>query len=258
MILFDGSVFYDEDPSLPGEEWLTVADDLSDIEAEEGVDVYGSEYEPETEVQSVDYQAIASKAIEEYLLQSLEDKYQTEEESTEAQTLSVLDNWLLDSEVSEIQAAPQLRAGNPVMPEGKAYKLKLDNRTVYAWFSSSAELGTTDEGYLYNESSNNITGIIADSLDGVSLNSYNDTITVTPLLTGSGNNNAYRYGSRVYVTDYYVSGSTLVNSVNYISSAEVLEKPDAGYGFTRFQLAGLGLLLLLVILMLLRGLWRDR
>lgn len=76
MILFDGSVFYDEDPSLPGEELLTVADNLSDIEAEEGVDAYGSEYETESEVETaaesteIDYEAIASRAIEEALFQS--------------------------------------------------------------------------------------------------------------------------------------------------------------------------------------------
>lgn len=246
----------------------TVAQDLSDIEAEEGVDAYGSEYESETEVETaaesteIDYEAIASRAIEEALFQSLSVKYESETEeiysSSEEVTLSQLEIFQADSELQQIQSAPALRAGNPVMSEGKAYKLNLDGREVYAWFSGSAELSVSDDGYLYNESSNNVVGVIADTLDGLSFNSFNDTVTVAPLLTGSGNNNAYRYGSRVYVTDYYASGNSLYNTVSYISSAKVIDKPDPGYGFSKVQMVGIGLLLTLVVLVLLRGLWRDK
>ena len=60
---------------MPEEETVieleTLADDLADVEAEEGVNPYGESISGESEV---DYQAIASQAIDAYILESLQDK----------------------------------------------------------------------------------------------------------------------------------------------------------------------------------------
>lgn len=228
----------------------TLAEDLAGIEAEPGINPYG---EAMTEEVTIDYESIAQEAIDQYILSSLEARYNTEEQLEEI-TLSPEEDFALDSPMVGVKAAP-LAAAAPaqnVMPEQKAYKLDLDGREVYAFFAADAELGVTDDGYIYNETGANITGIIADSLDSFSLNSYNDTVTVAPLLNSSGNNNAYRYGSRVYVTDYYSSGTTLQNSVTYISEAKLLDSPGAGYGFSRFQIVSFTMLLLMVFLLIVR------
>lgn len=226
--------------------WETLPDGLDGVEAEPGVDGYG---------ESIDYESIASEAIDQYILQSLEARYHTEEQREE-NTLSIEEDWALDAPLVGIKAAAApdqvLAAVHPAMPEAKAYQLQLDNRTVYAWFPDGATLGVSDDGYIYNASGSNITGVIADNLDGIDINGFNDTVTITPLLNSSGNNNAYRYGSRVYITDYYTSGSTLQNTVSYVQSAQLVKAPGAGYGFSSFQLAVYGFGLLLVLLLVMR------
>lgn len=224
-----------------------VPQDLAEIEAEPGVNALG---ESVTEESYLDYEAIASEAIERAILEDLLERYET---TAEESTLSQEDIFQLDSELTEIRAVKAPAANVPyVMPEAEAYKIILDGVEYFAWFPDGNELVVTDEGRLYNPSASNITGIISTTADGVSFNSYNDTVTVAPLLTASGNNNAYRYGSRIYITDYYVTGSQLYNTVSYVTNAEVVKKPGAGYGFSRYQIISLAILLVMLFLLMIR------
>lgn len=229
----------------------TVAPDLSQIPAEPGIDGYGeSMTEPANDVFIQELQNILDQ--EGYDLQIVE---RTEPE-TEVSTLSLEEEFAAQPELAEVRAAsdPELsRAQSPLMPEEKAYKLSLDGVEYYAWFPAGAELVVTDEGYIYNEGASNITGAISNSLNGLSLGSYNDFVTIAPLLTTGSNSNAYRYGSRVYITDYYVNNGTLYNSVSYVTEAKALDTPGAGYGFSRYQLLTIGFLLILVFILLIRG-----
>lgn len=236
---------------MPEEETLeleTVAENLDQIEAEPGVNAEGETY--------IDYSAIASEAIERAEYERLQAIYGESEtdpyQETEESTLSVQEIFNLDSEMVSVNAAPEVKAVLPTMPESKAYKLILDGREVYAWFPSGSRLVVTSDGYIYNETGSTITGVISDTINGVSFNSFNDTVSITPMLSGSGNNNAYRYGSRVYITDYYVSGSSLFNSTSYVSNATCVREPGAGYGFSNYQYAMFGLLFVLVLLLIVR------
>lgn len=236
---------------MPEEETLeleTIADDLAEIEAEPGVNGYGESYQEET---TIDYYAVASEAIDRAFLEELEARYRP----TEEQTLSPEEDFLLDASLSEVRAAPAAEGVRAVqtMPKSQAYLLNLDGTEYYAWFPAGAKLQVTDEGDIYNESGANITGVISTSLTGVSLNGYNDFVTVAPLLATSSNNNAYRYGSRVYITDYYSSGNTLYNNVTYVTSAKKVEAPGAGYGFSSYQIMVFCALLFVVVLLILRG-----
>lgn len=224
-----------------------VPQDLSAIEAEPGVNALG---ESATEATTLDYEAIASEAIERALLEDLLQRYET---TAEESTLSPEDDFNLDAVLTEVKGV-QLRATNTpyVMPEANAYKLSLDGTEYYAWFPSGAELVVTDEGRLYNSTASNITGVISRTVDGVSFNSYNDLVTVAPLLSSSGNNNAFRYGSRIYITDYYSSGSQLYNTVSYVTDAEVLKKPGAGYGWNRFEMISVAIYTIILFLLIIR------
>lgn len=240
---------------MPEEETLeleTLAPDLDHVEAEPGVNGNGEPYTAEETL--LDYQAIASEAFERAEYERLQAIYGTTEEETtpEETTLSVEEDFLLDSQLVEVRAASQLRVANPVMPEAKAYQLNIGGTTYYAWFPAGARLVVCEDGTIYNETGANITGIISNSLNGVNVNGYNDTITVAPLLSGSGNNNAYRYGSRVYTTHYYVSGSSLLNSTTYQTDVTCEKEPGAGYGFTNFQYVTIGILLILLFLLIVR------
>lgn len=239
------------------DELQTVAENLADIEAEPGVNAFGESIE---ESSSIDYQAIASEAIEMAILQELEARYASNEDEliTDEETLSIDEIFRQDAALQAVQGIEIRAANNPVMPEAKAYKIELDGVQYYCWFPAGAEVGITDDGYLYNETANNITGIIATDLSGVSLNSYNDSVTIAPLLNTSGNNNAFRYGSRVYISDYYSSGNTLNYTTTYVNDAKVIEKPSPGYGFSRFQIALLFVAGLIVLFSVLRFLWRDK
>lgn len=238
------------------EELETVAENLEEIEAEPGVNPYGESVVSETG-ESLDYAAIASEAIERAQYESLAAIYGEEETEavlqTEEPTLSVEEDFLLQPEITSVLAAEPVRAAQIYdMPEAKAYKLNLDGTEYYAWFPSGAELVVTDEGYFYNGTASAITGVISTSLDGINLNGYNDFVTVAPLLSTSSNNNAYRYGSRVYITDYYVSGSNLLSTVSYVSSYSCVKEPGAGYGFSKYQLTIFGLLFLAILLLVIR------
>lgn len=225
-----------------------VPQNLQEIEAEPGVNAVGEEIQTQP-----DFYAIASQAIEEASIQAILDQYATSQADTEEQTLSPLEIFNQDSVLTEVRAAAAPAAATPyVMPEATAYKLQLDGVEYYAWFPDGAELVVTDEGRLYNQSTSNISGVISRSVDGVSFNSYNDFVTVAPLLASTSNNNAYRYGSRIYITDYSVSGSTLTNSVSYVTDAVVVKQPGAGYGFSRYQIISLAILLIMLFLLLIR------
>lgn len=211
----------EESPEEPAPALETVAADLNQIEAEPGVNAMGEEM---TE-SSVDYYALAMEAIERAYMESLAEKL---EEKTEETTLSIEEDFLAQPELAEIRAATDpVRAASPTMPKSKAYLLELDGIQYYAWFPSGSTLGVSDEGYIYNEGSANISAVISTSLDGVSLGGYNDFVTVAPLLASSSNNNAYRYGSRVYITDYYVQGNSLYNNVTYVGSAKMISSNAA-------------------------------
>lgn len=229
----------------------TVAEDLNQIEAEPGVNALGESFE-----ESQDYYIEALQQIldeEGYDLQIVE---RTEPETESPSSLSVEEDFLSQPEMVKVLAVQDpeaVRAAAPVLPSSKAYRLRLDGVEYWAWFPAGSELVVTDEGYIYNESATNITGVISNSLDGVSLGGFNDFVTIAPLLTTGSNNNAFRYGSRVYITDYYSSGNALYNNVSYVSEAKALEKPGAGYGFTRYQLLTVAFLLILVLILLIRG-----
>lgn len=237
----------EESQEEPAPALETVAADLNQIEAEPGINALGEEM---TE-SSVDYYALAMEAIERAYMESLAEKL---EETTEESTISLEEDFLAQPELAEVRAAADpVRAASPTMPKSKAYLLELDGVQYYAWFPSGSTLGVSDEGYIYNEGSANISAVISTSLDGVSLGGYNDFITIAPLLASSSNNNAFRYGSRVYITDYYVQGNTLYNNVTYIGSAKMIDKPGAGYGFSSYQLVVFAALLLIVIMLFMRG-----
>ena len=239
-----------EETAAPAIEDIATAEvqqNLEAIEAEPGVNALG---ESIIETESLDYEAIASRAIEEAILENLLGRDET---STEESTLSPEDDFNLDSILTQVNAVKAPAANVPyTMPEAQAYKIKLDGTEYFAWFPSGAELVVTDEGRLYNATGSNLVGVISRSVDGVSFNSYNDTLTIAPLLTGSGNNNAFRYGSRIFITDYYVNNSTLYNSVSYVTDAVVTKKPGAGYGFDRFQIISLGIMIIILFLLLIR------
>ena len=224
----------------------TVAENLEDIEAEPGVNAMG-----ESMTESVDYYALASEAIERAYYESLAATYQTQEKTT----LSAEEDFLQLAPLAQVNAAPVLNAanGSVTMPESKAYKLVLDGNEYYAWFPDGKELVVTDEGYFYNESSSSITALVSNSLDGVDINSYNDFVTVSPLLSSSSNNNSYRYGSRVYITHYYVTGNSLYSDVNYITDARCTKTPGAGYGFSKYQYVIFAGILIIVFMLLLSG-----
>lgn len=237
----------------------TVAADLADIEAEPGVNAMGEEVtESATEI---DYYAIASEAVERAQLASLEAAYQTEMETelleTEESTLSLEENFNLDAALTSVKSvsltSTSTSSGAFVLTEQNAYQLQLDGDTYYVWFPSGARLEVSDDGYIYNATDANISGVLSSTLDGVDYNSYNDTLTIAPMFTSSGNNNAYRYGSRVYITDYYESSSSYLQSdVTYVSEAICLKEPGAGYGFSNFQLVTFGMMFTLLLVLLMR------
>lgn len=231
----------------------TVARDPAEIEAEPGINALG---------ESIDYYAIASAAIDAYQYESLSAKMESEAmetlETEEETVPSVMDLWEADSELTEVNAPAAgfalLAASNSyTMPKAQSYNITLDGVDYYVFFPSGQKLEMTDEGYPYNPSASNIVGIISNSLDGVDLRSYNNTVTFTPAFTASGNNNAYRYGSRIYITRYYTSGNNLYNDVTYIANAHVNDEPGAGYGFSSFEIVVFAALIFIVAALVLRG-----
>lgn len=128
------------------------------------------------------------------------------------------------------------------------------NNTEYTiLFPDAADLEVVN-GYLYNRSSSNITGIIVDS--NFSNSSYiRRTITVMALPSSNTQTTVYRYGSRIYFTDYS-PGTTnnLQTTVSYIHP-EVVSRPS-GWSLSKADMLICGLLLFSILVSILGGIIR--
>lgn len=211
----------------------TVATDLSIIEGEPGVNAVG-EAVGETEEEAVE----------------------------EGATLAAMPSFaaLEDISVSDFSAAPLMLSVNNSdnLADNSYYVLRSGSTLYYCFFPQGTVLGVSDDGFVYNPTSANIVGVYSTSPDGIKLNSYNNTITLQPLFTSGGNNYAYQYGSRVYLTTYRPStGNSLSGTVSYVSNMQLESKPALGSGFSSYQIAVLGLLLLIAIVHIIRSVWRD-
>lgn len=138
---------------------------------------------------------------------------------------------------------------------GRAYTLSIGGIDYQAYFPVDAALDVIDD-QLVNVGSANITGIL--SADGSEdLNSWiRQYITLSPLYTSSGNTNAYRYGSRAYVTTYAAgTGNSLTSEQEYVRPV-VVDQPKLGVDFSLFQILVVGLLFVLVLFDSLGGIFR--
>lgn len=126
------------------------------------------------------------------------------------------------------------------------YQLRISGTTYYAYFPVDSNLAVLN-GYLVNMGSANVSGVLSrtGSLEVDSYNQY--MLTIQPLLTTGSQSNAYRYGSRSYMTTYSPGTNNTLNSTNSYVSVQVLDIPSAGAGWDQWHLGMFVLLLALVI-----------
>lgn len=146
--------------------------------------------------------------------------------------------------------------GSDFPSSGNLWQLSLSGSTYYVYFPIDAHLLVVD-GHLVNIGSSSVTGLA--SVDGTfNIDTYNSYyLTLQPISTTSGNNNAYRYGSRSSLVYYYpgTSSSTLSSKTQYVT-VEVLDQPKPGYQFSAESLVICGLLLFLCLVELVGGIIR--
>jgi len=134
-----------------------------------------------------------------------------------------------------------------------SYKVRFDGNDYTAVFPVSvADSLSVSDGVLCNVGASAVTGrLFADSFD---TGSYGDRfVTLNSVLSTSGNNNAYRYGSWSYVTRYYPysgSGSSSLNSSVSYGNVYVVEEPPAFSSMTTFQLIFVGCLCVIIVILL--------
>lgn len=131
--------------------------------------------------------------------------------------------------------------------------LSVNNQEFTVLFPDAADLEVVN-GYIYNRSSSNITGIIIDN--NFSDSSYiRRTITVMSLPASNTQTTVYRYGSRIYFTDYSPgTANNLQTTVSYIHP-EVVSRPS-GWSLSKADMLICGLLLFSVLVSILGGIIR--
>lgn len=131
--------------------------------------------------------------------------------------------------------------------------ISVNNTEYTVLFPDAADLEVVN-GYLYNRSSSNITGIIIDN--NFSDSSYiRRTITVMSLPASNTQTTVYRYGSRIYFTDYSPgTNNNLQSTVSYIHP-EVVSRPS-GWSLSKADMLICGLLLFSVLVSILGGIIR--
>lgn len=144
-----------------------------------------------------------------------------------------------------------------------SYKVRFNGNDYTAVFPvSAADSLSVSDGVLCNVGSSAVTGRLFT--DGFDTGSYGDRyVTLNSVLSTSGNNNAYRYGSWSYVTSYYPNtgtGSSSLSSTVTYGNIYVVEEPGAFSSMTDFQVVMTGLILVLalcVFMMFVSGRYRS-
>lgn len=112
------------------------------------------------------------------------------------------------------------------------------------------------DGYLVNKSNSSITGIISYG-SSIDLTSYHEqTLTINPFFTSSGNTNAYKYGSFSYVTTYVpnVNGSSL-SSTNVYFPVEVIKAPGLGSDWSLYDYGTFFAIFVIMLFAIIRGIF---
>lgn len=173
---------------------------------------------------------------------------------------------VLDSDVEVLANENVFPVSDPVslsasyLPDsGNVYRLSISGQEYSFFVPEDVQSLMVLDGSIVNMGSSSVTGLLVSNDGSVNLNSWQERfLTVQPLLTSSGNNNAYRYGSRCYITTYSVgSGSSLTSTTSYVVPS-VTGQPKPGHNFDSFQLFVCGALLLSLLFSLIGGIIRTR
>lgn len=126
------------------------------------------------------------------------------------------------------------------------YQVRISGNTYYAYFPVDSQLAVLD-GSLVNLGSSNVSGALSQT-GRLEIDSYHQMmLTVQPLLTTGSQSNAYRYGSRSYITTYTPGLNSTLSSTNSYVSVSVLDSPSPGSGWNQWELGVFVLLFALVI-----------
>ena len=220
----------------------TVPEDLEDITIEyyEGVQIYynGSEVNSDNplpvEIITTD---VGSESLEQ------EESIRSYEEATVSPEM----------ELESIESYSSNLRSSPVRNFKNLWKLKINSSEYDVLFPSNAALEVVS-GKLYNMGNNNITGVIVDS--NFSDSSYfSKTITILPVASSNTQTTVYRYGSRIYITDYSTGqNNNLVTNVTYVQP-DVAYRPS-GWSLSKGEWVLCALLLFSILVSILVGIFR--
>lgn len=196
-----------------------------------------------------------------YVIEDCSAVLDSETESDADLTTSVLasDFEVLANENVFPVSDPVLLAASYLPDSGNVYHLFISGQEYSFFVPEDVETLMVLDGSIVNMGSSSITGLLVPNNGSVNVNSWQERfLTIQPLLTSSGNKNAFRYGSRCYMTIYSEdSGSSLTSTTTYVVPS-VTSEPKPGYNFDSFQLFVCGALLLSLLFSLIGGIIRTR
>lgn len=186
---------------------------------------------------------------------------ESESESDADLTTSVLESDIevLANENVFPVSDPVLLSASYLPDSGNVYHLSISGQEYSLFVPEDIETLMVLDGSIVNMGSSSVTGLLVANDGAVNVYSWQERfLTIQPLLTSSANNNAYRYGSRCYITTYSVgSGSSLTSTTTYVVPS-VTSEPKPGHNFDSFQLFVCGALLLSLLFSLIGGIIRTR
>lgn len=183
---------------------------------------------------------------------------ETESVSNISESSIDVDEVIFDENVFPISDPVPLTAS--YLPDfGNVYRLSISGQEYLFFLPEDVETLVVIDGSIVNLGSSSITGLLVPVDEPVNFYSWQERyLTIQPLLTSSANNNAYRYGSRIYVTSYSIGTGTSLSSTTSYVVPSVLAEPKPGHSFDSFQLFVCGALLVSLLFSLIGGIIRTR
>lgn len=135
------------------------------------------------------------------------------------------------------------------------YKVDIDGTEYFAFFQKSDGLEVVD-GHLINTGTSTLQALLSSSASVNPDTWQQKYLSVVPLFGSSGNNTAYSYGSRSYITTYYVGQyDRLTTSTAYVQP-EVIKEPKLAADWSPYMLVVAFCLFTMLLIDLLGGILR--
>lgn len=172
-----------------------------------------------------------------------------EEESVPAVELDTVES------VQVLSLATPRAASVDLSDLSTSYKVSIDGTEYFAFFQRTDGLEVID-GHFVNTGVNTIQALLSTTATVNPDTWHEKYLSIVPLFGSSGNKSAYSYGSRAYITTYWVDSRDRLDSSTSYVQPEVVKEPKLAADWSPYMLVIAFCLIAMLFVDLLGGILR--